>query len=167
MKAKRILLLTVAALALLSVSSCTKRYYEEYYIEGDGVQMKQIDFTIRSTDWEVQELDGGACLIYRQLDVPQITSNVVNYGDVTVSRKLKDANGNVVWTPLPCVRAQYMDYGTVDEYLYSTYLDFEWGLGYVMVFYTATDFKLDEEGDPAMDLRVTVWQYEEKDNSRR
>ena len=78
MKAKRILLLTVAALALLSVSSCTKRYYEEYYIEGDGVQMKQIDFTIRSTDWDVQELDGGACLIYRQLDVPQITSNVVN-----------------------------------------------------------------------------------------
>ena len=60
-----------------------------------------------------------------------------------------------------------MDYGTEDEYLYSTYLDFEWGLGYVMVFYTATDFKLDEEGDPAMDLRVTVWQYEEKDNSRR
>ena len=163
MKAKRILLLATAALALLSLSSCGK----EYYIQDDGVQMKQIDFTIRSTDWDVQELDGGACLIYRQLDVPQITSNVVNYGDVTVSRKLKDANGNVVWTPLPCVRAQYMDYGTVDEYLYSTYLDFEWGLGYVMVFYTATDFKLDEEGDPAMDLRVTVWQYEEKDNSRR
>ena len=158
MKAKRILLLATAALALLSLSSCSK----EYYVQDDGVQMKHIDYTVRSTDWEVQELSNGGRLLSVLLNVPQITQDVVNYGSVTVSRRLFDDNNNIFWTPLPAVRAESVDYGTETEILYSTYLDYEWTTGQVYVYFTATDFYVDPDKAtwPDMELRVTIFQYE-------
>lgn len=158
MKAKRILLLATAALALLSFSSCGK----EYYIQDDGVQMSHIDYTVRNTDWDVQELDNGARLLSVMLNVPQITKDVVNYGSVTVSRRLFDNDGNTFWTPLPVVRAESVNYGTTEEVLYSTYLDYEWTTGQVYVYFTATDFYVDPDKAtwPDMDLRVTIFQYE-------
>ena len=141
MKAKRILLLATAALALLSLSSCGK----EYYIEDEGVH-----------------LGNGARLLSVMLNVPQITKDVVNYGSVTVSRRLFDNNGNTFWTPLPAVRAESENYGTSEEVLYSTYLDYEWTTGQVYVYFTATDFYVDPDRAtwPDMDLRVTIFQYE-------
>ena len=158
MKAKRILLLATAAFALLSLSSCGK----EYYIEDDGVQMKHIDYTVLNTDWDVQELDNGARILSVTLNVPQITKDVVNYGSVSVSRRLFDNSGNIFWTPLPAVTAEYENYGTAEELLYSTYLDYEWTTGQVYVYFTATDFYVDPDKAtwPDMDLRVTIFQYE-------
>ena len=158
MKAKRILLLATAALALLSLSSCGK----DYYIESDGVQMKHIDYTVRSTDWDVQDMGDGARLLSVMLNVPQITKDVVNYGSVTVSRRLFDNEGNTYWTPLPVVRAESQNYGTSEEILYSTYLDYEWTMGQVYVYFTATDFYVDPDKAtwPNMELRVTIFQYE-------
>ncbi len=148
-------------MAILSVCALSVACTKDYYIEGDdGVQMSHIDYTIRSNDWTVVELEGGASYVGVRLNVPQITKNVFNYGTVTVSRLLKDEDGTSVWTPLPVVSAEYVDYGTDDQQLYSTILDFEWGLGFVTVYYTATDFMLDEGGEPDMDLRVTIWQYD-------
>ena len=158
MKAKRILLLATAALALLSLSSCGK----EYYIQDDGVQMKHIDYTVYSNDWEVQELSDGGRFLSVMLNVPQITKDVVNFGSVTVSRRLFGDNGNTFWTPLPAVRAESLNYGTAEEVLYSTYLDYEWTTGQVYVYFTATDFYVDPDTAtwPDMDLRVTIFEYE-------
>ena len=158
MKAKRILLLATAALALLSISSCGK----EYYVQDDGVQMQHIDYTVYGTDWQIQELNNGGRLLSVLLNVPQITKDVVNYGSVTVSRRLFDDNNNIFWTPLPAVRAESVDYGTETEILYSTYLDYEWTTGQVYVYFTATDFYVDPDKAtwPDMELRVTIFQYE-------
>ena len=158
MKAKRILLLATAALALLSLSGCGK----DHLIVEDGVQMEHIDYTVYGKDWEVQELNNGGRLLSVLLNVPQITRNVLNYGSVTVSRRLMDDNGNTFWTPLPAVRAESEDFGTENQVLYSTYLDYEWTTGRVYVYFTATDFYVDPDKTtwPDMDLRVTIFQYE-------
>lgn len=158
MNIKRILLLASSALALLSLPSCNK----DYYIQEDGVQMKHIDYTVYNTDWVKEEQPGGGYLLSVKLDVPQITRDVVNYGSVTVSRRLVDNSGNTFWTPLPVVRAESENYGTEDELLYSTYLDYEWTAGSVYVYFTATDFYVDPDKAtwPDMDLRVTIFQYE-------
>ena len=157
MKAKRLfILLALAAVAMLS--ACNK--YEVY----EGVLLYQRDFNVKSTDWSVLEATdasgnpNGGYILSVKLNVPEITQKVVEYGQVTVSRKLYDEKGNVYWTPLPCSRAEAIDYNTEKEYLYSTYLDYEWGYGNVDVFFTATDLYVDENKDnrPAMELRVTV-----------
>lgn len=152
MKANRIILLALAAAALLS--SCTKRYYT---VE-EGTQMSHFDFSIKSNDWLLEDAEGGGYLLSVKLDVPAITREVVDYGTITVARRLSDGKGNIYWTPLPCVRAESIDYGTSDEYLYSTYLDYEWTVGSVYVYFTATDLYVepDKADWPSMDLRVTV-----------
>jgi hypothetical protein len=151
MKTARLLviLLTLAGSALFT--GCTK----EYYVVNEGVEMYQRDFKVKPSDWKVEEapvdLDN-AYLLSVKLSVPEITQQVVDNGNVTVSRRLTDDSGNTYWTPLPVVRAEY---AAGDDLLYSTYLDYEWGLGTVFVYFTATDFVVGEE--PEMTLRVTAW----------
>ena len=144
-----VILLTLAGSALFT--GCTK----EYYVVNEGVEMYQRDFKVKPSDWKVEEapvdLDN-AYLLSVKLNVPEITQQVVDNGNVTVSRRLTDDSGNTYWTSLPVVRAEY---AAGDDLLYSTYLDYEWGLGTVFVYFTATDFVVGEE--PEMTLRVTAW----------
>lgn len=144
-----VILLTLAGAALLT--GCTK----EYYVVNEGVEMYQRDFNVKSSDWIEEEADvdlENAHLLSIKLSVPEITQKVVDYGNVTVSCKLKDDKGNTYWTPLPAVRA---DYASEDNLLFSTYLDYEWGLGTVFIYFTATDFMIGEK--PETTFRVTAW----------
>lgn len=150
MKMKKLFLL-LSAVTLLSAAGCTQRYYDYQ----QGVTLSQRDFTIGSGDWYKETQEDGAAFLSAKLNVPEITKDIVNYGTVMVSRKIYDG-GNIYWAPLPVSRAERIDYGTDQQQLYSTYLDFEWGLGTVYVYYTATDFLLDEGGAPEIELRVTV-----------
>lgn len=144
-----VILLTLAGVALLT--GCTKEYYQI----NEGVEMYQRDFNVKSSDWIEEEADvdlENAHLLSIKLSVPEITQKVVDYGNVTVSCKLKDDKGNTYWTPLPAVRA---DYAPGDDLFFSTYLDYEWGVGTVFIYFTATDFMIGEK--PEMTFRVTAW----------
>ena len=155
MKANRILLLMLSATMLFS--ACTKKYYTEEIIV-DGVQLKYYDFNITNKDWsKIEVLDNGFILSVK-LDVPAITESVVNKGSVMISRQLMDDNNNIYWTPLPVIRAEAENYGTDDVILYSTYLDYEWTKGTVYVYFTATDFFVEDDKSywPNMVLRVAV-----------
>jgi hypothetical protein len=151
MKTSKCLVILLALTGAALFTGCTK----EYYVVTEGVEMYQRDFIVKSSDWAVEEADvdlEDAYLLSVKLSVPEITKNVVDHGNVTVSRLLKDNNGNTYWTPLPAVRA---DYESGDDLFFSTYLDYEWGLNTVIVYFTATDFVIGEE--PEMTLRVTAW----------
>ena len=150
MKMKRLFIL-LSAVTLLFATGCTQRYYDYE----TGVTLSQRDFTIKSGDWYEETYEDGAAFLSVKLSVPEITNDIVNHGTVMVSRKLSEG-GNTFWAPLPISRAERIDYGTEGQQLYSTYLDFEWGLGTVYVYYTATDFMLDSEGNPEIQVRVTV-----------
>ena len=166
MKANRLFLFAVAAVVLLS--SCTKEFYFDDLSEGrtsgrtserGGVTMAHYDFTVQSGDWQLAEADDGSSYLFATLPVTAIDSKVVSDGMVTVSRGYTDDEGYTVWTPLPMVRAQALNYNTDDEYLYSEYLDFEWTEGYVFIYFTATDLFVDDDQAawPEFALRVTVW----------
>ena len=157
-----------AVTAVVLLSSCTKEYYFDDLSEGrtsgrnsdkGGITMAHYDFTVHSNDWNVvQDTDGSSFLI-ASLPVAAIDAKVVSDGMVTVSRGYTDDDGYTVWTPLPMVRAQALDYNTENEFLYSEYLDFEWTEGYVYIYFTATDLFVDDDPTywPEYDLRVTVW----------
>ena len=166
MKANRLFLFAVTAVVLLS--SCTKEFYFEDLYDGrssgrtsnkSGVTMSHYDFTVHSNDWRVATADDGSSYLFATLTVTEIDAKVVSNGMVTVSRGYTDDDGYTVWTPLPMVRAQALDYNTEDEFLYSEYLDFEWTEGYVYIYFTATDLFVDEDQSvwPEYKLRVTVW----------
>ncbi len=147
---KRIIIAMLAAMAFLT--SCEKYYYTE------GTKIKQYTYNVTSKDWDKVEVMENGFNLMVQLDVPAITSSVVNKGDVMVSRQLKDNAGQIYWTPLPVVRAEAENFGLDDQILYSTYLDYEWTVSTVYVYFTATDFFVDPDPKywPDMVLKVTV-----------
>ena len=152
MKANRLFLLAIAAVAFLS--SCTK----ENYLSGDSLTMSHYDYRIGSYDWEIVSGNNGGDYLIAKLSVPEITRNVVNYGTVTVSWEQVDKYGSTYWTPLPVSRAEALDYGSDQQYLYSTYLDYEWSAGSVYVYFTATDLFVENDMSkwPSFNLRVTI-----------
>lgn len=165
MKANRLFFFAVTAVVLLC--SCTKESYfgdltydRDYGRSSDkGVTMSHYDFTVESIDWQLATASDGSSYLVAVLNVPEITARVVNDGSVTVSRGYTDDDGYTVWTPLPMVRAQAMDYNTDTEYLYSEYLDFEWTEGAVYIYFTATDLFVDDDPShwPEFYLRVTIF----------
>lgn len=144
-----------AIAAVVLMSSCTKEFI---FHDDDSLKMSHYDYAIRSSDWTLIESYDGGNYLATTLSVPEITRDVVNNGTVTVSWGQKDDNDNIIWTPLPVVRAQALEYDTDNEYLYSTYLDYEWTVGNVYVYFTATDLFVEESQSdwPSYDLRVTI-----------
>ena len=164
MKANRLFFFAITAVAFLS--SCTKEFYlgdmtydragRSYY---RGVTMSHYDYTVKSTDWQLATASDGSSYLFALLSVQEIDARVVSDGSVTVSRGYTDDDGYTVWTPLPMVRAQAVDYSTETEYLYSEYLDFEWTEGVVYICFTATDFFVENDSSkwPEFYLRVTIF----------
>ena len=146
MKASKLLAAALAlALAGIAGSGCSQKY--ETVVE--GANMQSVDYIVKSNQWI--ESDGYYTV---QLDCPQITASIVNRGAVQVTRRLDgDTPGSVYWTPLPIVRAEYDE---AEDILYSTYIDYEWTVGKVFVYVTATDFYTGER--PAdMYFRVNIF----------
>ena len=144
MKATKLLLSLFAAVLL--VSGCNK----EYVTVVQGTEMSFIDFTVRSNQWNVR--DG---YFEAVLNVPEITSQIVEQGTVTVSRRYND--GGTVWTPLPAMRTEIAILEDGSEFYFTTFTDFEWYKGGVSIFVTTTDlYTGDNPGD--ISFRVGIFQ---------
>ena len=130
MRALKTLILVLAAGLLLS--GCTKEYITQ------GTEMYFLDYDVRAGDWYYYEAgyyeDDGYYGI--TLDVPDITRDIVKYGNVLVSRYYPQ---DEVWTPLPAMRVESeLDQGG-NEIVYTTYTDYEWSERTVNIFVTASD----------------------------
>ena len=147
MRALKTLVLALAAGLLLT--GCTKQYITQ------GLEMTYLDYDVRSSQWQYQEdgyyeEDG----YYRvTLDVPDITPQVVKYGNVQVSRYYPQ---NATWTPLPAMRVEsYLDGDT--EFFYTTFTDYEWSERTVDIFVTTSDLYAGVRPDD-MSFRVYITQ---------
>jgi len=150
MKATKILL-SLLAVCLLA-GGCTNKYVtEEYYFQ--GLDMTLVDFTVRSGNWIYRDVEYGNSdegFYEAILEVPQITRDVIDKGVVLVYRRY-NVNGSTIWTPLPAERTEK----TSDGLYYTTFVDFEYSLGQVNVFVTASDlFAGDAPGE--MSFRVAI-----------
>ncbi len=146
---KKIYSLALTALVLLGAAGCTK----EYYTVVQGTEMEWADYDVAANQWAVNQEDGYFMV---ELDAPLITREIVNEGDIRVSIKTVTDTG-ITWQPLPLTRAEGW-YETDDGHLvyYSTIIDYEWSLGKVFIYWTATDF-VTEEAPPARTFRVTTF----------
>ena len=134
MKTRNLFFLLVTA-CLMAVG-CTKEYITQQYIT-QGMDMTLIDFTVKNSNWQIRDVDYGnddEGYFQAVLEVPEITRNVIEQGVVMVYRRFNDG-GSVIWTPLPAQRTEK----TEDGLYYTTFVDFEYSLGRVNIFVTATD----------------------------
>jgi hypothetical protein len=126
MRALKNLVLALAAGLLLT--GCTKEYIMQ------GTEMTFLDYDVNRWDYyEAGNYDDEG-YYGATLDVPDITRDVVKYGNVQVS-----CYDQGKWSPLPMMRvnSDILDDGS--EIIYTTYTDFDWSDGTVTVYVTASD----------------------------
>ena len=143
MKAKRFFLLLRAA--GMTLTSCVNK------VVVPSSQAVKLDYDVHSSQWQLN--DG----YYRAtLDVPDITTSVVNHGKVDVARRYpgEGRGGSDVWTPLPCMQTEMEVVNGVDVY-FTTFVDYEWSERTVDIFVTASDLYTGNV-PPTMHFRVFV-----------
>ena len=120
-------------------------------IDSGGTYMKMYDFDVMSSDWQE-----GQGLFEAIVDVPAITADVVRGGNVQVSRRYRgENNGADIWTPLPAMRTESVPAEGGGEFIFTTYIDYEWTLGSLSVFVTTSDLYTGER--PAdMSFRIII-----------
>ena len=142
MKTEKFFLILFAAGLLFT--GCTEKIFVS---EGETLK---IDYDVRYDQWELF----GDC--YRAvLDVPEITRYVVSDGEVRVSRCYPGENYGVdIWTPLPCIRTEVTTGADGGDYFYTTCVDYEWTVGSVSIYVTASDLYT---GDCPADMSFRVY----------
>ena len=150
---KFILCIAILASAIL-FGSCTKEYFIDDSTTIIGANLTVLEYSVKANQWQIDE-EGG--YFYVSLSVPQITKEVSDKGAVQVTRKYND-NGTIYWSPLPIVipNSEPDDQGE-GNYYYSLYIDYEWTIGELNIFVTATDFWTGDT-PTAMDFRVNIFE---------
>ena len=126
------LLKSIAVLgALVLAASCTTK---EYYLES----CQSYDLNVRNGMWVANTDELGGTYYSCQFDVPDLTSDIYNFGLVTCYVDYDGAQQQ-----LPCVRHCHQleedEYGEYD-YQWTETTDFEFSVGSVTVYFTASDF---------------------------
>ena len=153
MKAYKLFVLLIAA-GLLG-SGCSKEWIswpdDEHSGRQDGMTM--IDFEVSSSNWIERE-----GMFEVQLDVPEITRNVLRNGNVQVSRCYHgESNEDDIWTPLPAMRTDVITSDDGGDYYFTTFIDYEWTVGTVFIFVTTSDlYTGDRPGDMSFRVIITM-----------
>ena len=123
------------------------------------MQKKTIDLKVNKSEWV---FDNNLGFYYCQFDVPELTSNVYNYGEVSVSREYNSGTADMYQRPLPLTdykREQLVDSAgkPIDEYVnYQEHIEYLHGPGFVEIDLTISDFIYDGFVPDAMLFRLQL-----------
>ena len=140
-------------LALMSVGfvSCNK--------DKVPFHKETVDLVVKASNWE---FDTGANMYFCHFDVPALTADVYNYGEISVSREYNSGTAKAYQVALPETTYQSVDLdngdGTTSPYYYQQHIDYATGIGFVEVFCTISDFYYDDFNPGAMLFRLQmIW----------
>ena len=142
---KQLFLCLIAAMAMVS---CT-RYYNTYEVVGGGVKKKTVNLPVKTNQWE---FDQDVNQYYCHFDVLELTDSVYNYGEVSVNREYNSGTKDAYQVALP--ETSYLqieitnDDNTTSPYFYQQHLDYAFGIGFVEVFCTISDFYYEDGWKP-------------------
>ena len=128
--------------------------------ESRGGQMEIVKLTIDSKDWAYSFADNNN-FFYVSFDMPEITEDVFDNGLIKMYRTYNYDSYDATQMEMPYVRLNEW-YDSYDDawYNYTETVDYEYGIGKITVFYTASDFnyEIDETFVPeAMTFRCVIF----------
>ena len=136
----------VMVCVLVGFSSCN--YYPKETVYESN--FKTLDLRVDANQWLVSQ-DGD--YYYCTFNVPELTSQIYNYGVVTCYREYNKGTTNAYQLPLPQT-IHNVDAG--DGTLYTSTIDFSFAVGLVEIVLTNNDFKY--VAPERMDFRLNmVW----------
>ena len=113
-------------------------------------QKVTIDLVVNQNDWE---FDTKANRFFCHFDVPALTADAYNYGEISISREYNSGKANVYQVALPetsyKMEEETDDAGNVtNTFYYQQLIDYAVGIQWVEVTYTISDYfyPTDESG---------------------
>ena len=146
---KQLFLCLIAVVAMVSCTRPINNYYNTYEVVGGGVKKKTVDLTVNTNQWD---FDKGTNQYFCHFDVPELTDSVYNYGEVSVNREYNSGTKNAYQVALP--ETSYLqieitnDDNTTSPYFSQQHLDYAFGIGFVEVFCTISDFYYEDGWKP-------------------
>lgn len=133
----------IVALTGLVVTGC----------QSNAPQLKKdtIDLVVNQKNWA---FDKGTNMYSCFFDVPEITANVYNYGEVSVSHEYNGKTNKAYQVALP--ETTYLCDSILDTEVvyYTQYIDFRIGVGYVDIQITNSDYLYSQENPESMLFRL-------------
>ena len=133
---KKYLVLSILAIALASFNSCTYNEAEECKFHSKGIYL-----SVNQNEWKYDE---NSYQFYAHFSVPELTSNVYNYGNYSFHRVYNTYTDDEYQVGLP--QSIYMienvpdGQGNVLEYYYTQSVDYRVGVGFVEIQVTNSDY---------------------------
>jgi hypothetical protein len=148
---KKVSFLFVFAALLLVFSGCESKQ------EPCQFHKKTIDLVVNQKDWA---FDNDTHQFYCHFDIEELTANVYNYGEVSVSREYNSGTKDAyqVALPMSLYMVEEVDDGQGGtSYIYYTqHIDYRVGIGYVEVQLTNSDYAYADEKPESMIFRLQL-----------
>ncbi len=134
---KKMILFVFAALTL---ASCIGPEGPQGPAGRDGfVNYKIIDLQINQNEWEYPGYDNNNFFV-GSFAMPEITSHIYNNGLVQVYREYNTGTKDARQILLPQTRHNEVQLSNGNWAFYTETVDYEYGVGTLSIFYTASDF---------------------------
>ena len=121
----------------------------------DPTVMKTIDLSVKGNQWAVDSLGFNKYFYYCSFDVPELTEDVYNYGEISVNREYNSGTKNAYQVALPETTYR-VDTIEGNPYYYAQHIDYAYGIGFVEVFVTISDYYYDEYVPETMLFRLQM-----------
>ena len=100
-----------------------------------------LDLAVEKNQWEYDE---SVNMYFCHFDVQQLTEDIYNYGEISVSHEYKSGTKDAYQVPLPETSFKMEEVpvndSVVDVFYYAQHIDYVYGPKYVEIFYTISDY---------------------------
>ena len=138
---KKYLLIGLVAMMGLGMTGCTINSSSE---PSERMHKQTIDLNVKASSWI---WDAGANMYYCHFDLPELTSDIYNYVEVSVNREYNTGSSKAYQVALP--ETTYLtEKVNNQDYFYQQHIDYAYGVGFVEIFLTFSDYVYDQQPDP-------------------
>ena len=138
---KKYLLIGLVAMMGLGMTGCTINSSSE---PSERMHKQTIDLNVKASSWI---WDAGANMYYCHFDLPELTGDIYNYAEVSVNREYNTGSSKAYQVALP--ETTYLtEKVNNQDYFYQQHIDYAYGVGFVEIFLTFSDYVYDQQPDP-------------------
>ena len=150
MKMKKYLFICLMAVVVTGMMSCSND--KECTCKPCQFRQQTLDLIVQQKDWTY---DSNAKMYFYHFDVPELTSEIYNYGEVSINREYNNGTQNAYQVALPETTYQQT---TVDgnPYYFQQHIDYAYGIGFVEICITISDFYYDDFTPTDMIFRMQM-----------
>ena len=147
-KMRKKIVFSLVALMALALTSCEK---QEYHAQ-------TFDLVVMQPDWK---WDSDTKQFYYSFNVPYITRDVYNFGTITVSREFNNGTADAYQVALPMSTYLYDEIvdendSVINTVYYTQHIDYRFGVGYVDIQLTNSDYYYEEKNPESMVFRLQL-----------